>query len=57
MAWPMECEISDKETNTQGTGVAIVDFSRGSQKIFPWKAKSGKTSFFPLKTKKTTFFC
>jgi len=40
-------------------------FSRGGQKwifpdgaknIFPWGSKSGKISFYPLETKKTTFF-
>jgi len=33
-----------------------VDFSREANKIFPWEAKSGEISFYPLETKKTTCF-
>jgi len=33
----------------------IVDFSRGSQKII-FQGGSGEISFYPLDTKKTTFF-
>jgi len=34
----------------------IVDFSRGSKKRFSRGGKSSKISFYPPKTKKTTFF-
>jgi len=37
-------------------GAQLVDFSRGSQKDFSMRAKSGEISFFLLETKKTTFF-
>jgi len=33
----------------------IVDFFRGTPKDFPGGTKTGKISFFPLETKKTTF--
>jgi len=33
-----------------------VDFSRRSQNIFPGEGQSDKNSFYPLETKKTTFF-
>jgi len=31
-------------------------YRRGHQRIFPGGAKSGEICFFPLETKKTTFF-
>ena len=36
---------------------SIVDFLRGGKNIFAGAAKSGKITFSPLETKKTTFFC
>ena len=34
----------------------MVNFSRGKQKIFPGGLKYSEISFYPLETKKTTFF-
>jgi len=37
---------------------AILDFSRGSQiNFFMGGGKSGENSLYPVKTKKTSFFC
>jgi len=60
--YPFSISIDERVPINMGAGGIfsrkgpIVDFPWGGPKNFSWAAKSGKVTFSPLVTKKTTFF-